>query len=313
MNKRDDFVQKIYRYQKATEFLRDYHIFQKENSKTWSYEFWARKLGQTKSTLVRTLNGSLAMSEALEKAFTQYFKFDTDQKSYFKLLVIYEKMKALYPDIHIQLPTMDAVKSEKHKLTDRGGLAAENTLFLSQPEVGWLLTRLSGSGVPRKDLLKIQKDFHEGLGHVDFSELVEECFRRGLLVEEKERVIFRSLEGIHLDGSMTGLEFTVGRYSKILDAFKKMLLKDFAQGQVPLMNNRAFTIRIRSERFNELVWFVDEFLTKKAMALFEDEKGDLVVDLQAFMAPIASLQGPFDRKVLAPTKPPTATKPGFSK
>jgi uncharacterized protein (TIGR02147 family) len=72
-------------------FLRDFVEASREAKPRWSYASWARKLGlKSKSTLIMTIQGKRHLSPKLMQQMIQYFKFTSDEESYFRRLVSIE-------------------------------------------------------------------------------------------------------------------------------------------------------------------------------------------------------------------------------
>lgn len=293
MEKRDDFLKRIYKYQTASEFLRGYYGFRKSLDRRWSYLRWAKKLNEKKPTLVRTTNGTLLVSEKMEKNLCDYFKFNSSQKRYFKFIVASEKISRLYPGVKFQFPEMNEMKISSLDLKVLPSIPSSKARLLSLPEVQWIASLFTGSGMKSSDLLQISEHLHPALQKLDVKDLVRQLLEIGILEERQGRVFFKSLDSLFLDANVTGMEVAVQRYTNILNSFKEMILLDFNEGRIPLVNNRGCTIKIKKEFYPDLIKQLDKNL-RDLMALYENDSGDVVLDLEIFMAPTASLNRPYN-------------------
>lgn len=276
----------IFSYSDVFAFLKAFYINQKNSRSSWSYQTWANALKQSKATLVRVVNGDREISPQLEKKLCLYFQFTDEESKYFKLLVAITKINKLYPQLQLRVPEIENLKKKKFTMSTaiQGNELAH---FLSMVENQWFLEIFSNDSHDL-NIEQIQKSFHPSLQHIDFKLIADECLRLGLLQAQNGKLTFVVPESIYLDGKMTSLSTAVKRYVTVLELLKKMIQEDFYSGKSPEVNSRAFSIKMQNTRLADLTLDLGQFL-QDLMATYQDPHGNLILDVQTFLAPIAKL------------------------
>src|SRR3989338_1064134 len=84
----------IHEYTSYRAYLQSHYEDSKKKNPSWSYEAWARKLGLKNNTsILKIIHGQREAGPAIAQKFSEYFKFDVDERVYFEDLIRLSKSK----------------------------------------------------------------------------------------------------------------------------------------------------------------------------------------------------------------------------
>jgi hypothetical protein len=278
----------VYRFRHAHDFLLAFYEAKKAQKPDWSYAAWARKLGQSKVAVVRTVRGTLPINEAMEAAYIKFFQFDKTAEKYFRLIVAYDKLIKLFPNLTISLPQLDEARTEEI-IPKKLELAADSDLaFWARIEIWWILAIFSSPGLDKSQLESLNESFHPGLKDTDFKALVKECLDRGILEEHAGKIIYRSENPMfQFDGKDMGPHLITEKVVHHLRRLQDIVREDTSSDELRFYN-QFFTFKMKKKNFvplrSKMIKFINQLIIE-----FDDEGGDIVIDAQAFFTPVWKL------------------------
>lgn len=114
-------METVYDFGDYRSFLKNHVTLMKQANPHWSIGGWARKMDvSSTATITNILNGKRRPGKSLQSKFVDYFKFDTQEESYFLDLVRLDKVM---DDPRLSVALMEKLKKKNpygvfHKLDD---------------------------------------------------------------------------------------------------------------------------------------------------------------------------------------------------
>ncbi len=259
-------------------FLKAHYEFMKQNSRNFSYEAWARKLGLRNNTsLLKIIRGDRNAGPEVQEKLIQYFHFHSDEISYFRDLVLLEKIPEQSPLRHEIIERL----TFRHKDGEFHHMNADQFALLSQ-WWSWALRQLiKFKRFKRDSSQEIAKLFRFKVTPKEIEVSVDRLIEFGFVQVDQEGVLVTDPTPQHIRSDVSN------------EAIRSFHENSLINAQIALRNQA-----VEEREFNALVLAVKEedlgaakeeivsFMRKFNQRFAKEADGDTVYQLELAWFPL---------------------------